>query len=311
VNIEFFDLLLKHPSEYEVKKFAIDGVKLGFFNQYRKFVHLGDEFTITSSNFIETIKPFLSFYLRLNDYTKHTRKLDHESTLKFREVLAKAKDPEKAFFEDLPEALGFDKAKLKQEVFVNEYGNIIQQAIRELRICYTQLIDRLEQYLVDELALSSYEYSEYIIEIRNRLANVKTHLLTEKQREFYQHAVTEYDNRTQWYQSICYTILEHRLDAIRDEQEEKLAEDLVHLFRECEKYADISRMIDKEGPGKAYSFDLVTNKGTNVRTSTYLLPEKDRKQASKIQEDIETRLTGNNNLDVCVLLELLNKKITT
>lgn len=311
VNIEFFDLLLKHPSEYEVKKFAIDGVKLGFFNQYRKFVHLGDEFTITSSNFIETIKPFLSFYLRLNDYTKHTRKLDHESTLKFREVLAKAKDPEKAFFEDLPEALGFDKAKLKQEVFVNEYGNIIQQAIRELRICYTQLIDRLEQYLVDELALSSYEYSEYIIEIRNRLANVKTHLLTEKQREFYQHAVTEYDNRTQWYQSICYTILEHRLDALRDEQEEKLAEDLVHLFRECEKYADISRMIDKEGPGKAYSFDLVTNKGTNVRTSTYLLPEKDRKQASKIQEDIETRLTGNNNLDVCVLLELLNKKITT
>ena len=310
VNMEFFDLLQKHPSEYEVKKFAVDGVKLGFFNQYRKFVNLGNEFTITSSSFIETIKPFLNFYLRLNDYTKHTRKLDHESTLKFRDVLAKAKDPEKAFFEDLPEALGFDKVKLKQEEFVNEYGNIIQQAIRELRNCYTQLIDRLEQQVVDGLGLQSYEYSEYIMEIRERLANIKTHLLTEKQREFYQHATTEYDNRVQWYQSICYTVLEHRLDTLRDEQEEKLAEDLVHLFRECEKYADISLMTGEDEKGDAYSFDLVTNKGTNVRTSTYLLPEKDKKKASKLQKDIEKLLTGDNNLDVCILLELLNKKMT-
>lgn len=309
VNMEFFDLLQKHPSEYEVKKFAVDGVRLGFFNQYRRFVNLGDEFNITSSSFIETIKPFLSFYMRLNDYAKHTRKFDHESTLKFRDVLAKAKDPEKAFFEDLPEALGFDKAKLKQEEFVNEYGNIIQRAIRELRTCYTQLIDRLEQRIVEGLGLQSYEYDEYIEEIRGRLSNIKTHLLTEKQREFYQHATTKYDNRVQWYQSICYSVLEHRLDTLRDEQEEKLAEDLVHLFRECEKYADISRMTKDDETSDAYSFDLLTNKGTSVRTSTFVLPEKDKKRSSKLQRDIEKILTGDNNLDVCVLLELLNKKM--
>ena len=131
VNMEFFDLLQKHPGDFEVKKFAVDGVKLGFFNQYRRFINLGDEFSITNSSFIETIKPFLSFYVRLDDYTKHTRKFDHESTMKFRDVLAKAKDPEKAFFEDLPEALGFDQAKLKQDEFIQEYGNIIQRVIRE------------------------------------------------------------------------------------------------------------------------------------------------------------------------------------
>ena len=310
VNMEFFDLLQKHPSEYEVKKFAVDGVKIGFFNQYRKFVNLGDEFTITNSSFIETIKPFLNFYIRLNDYTKHTRKLDHESTLKFRDVLARAKDPEKAFFEDLPEALGFEKAKLKKEEFVKEYGNIIQRAIRELRNCYSQLIDRLEQRVVEGLGLQTYEYGEYILEIRERLANIKTHLLTEKQREFYQHATTAYDNRVQWYQSICYTVLEHRLDTLRDEQEEKLAEDLVHLFRECEKYADISRLTGKDEKGYAYSFDLVTNRGTNVQTSTYILPEMDKAKASKLQKNIENLLTGDNNLDVCILLELLNKRMT-
>ena len=309
VNMEFFDLLQKHPGDFEIKKFAVDGVKLGFFNQYRRFINLGEESAITNASFIETIKPFLSFYMRLNDYTKHTRKFDHASTMKFRDVLAKAKDPEKAFLEDMPEALGFDDEKLKQERFREEYGNTIQRAIKELRSCYNNLIDRLEARLVEGFGLESYEYSEYVAEIRRRLANVKAYLLTDKQREFYHHVMTEYDNRTQWYQSICYTILEQRLDALRDEQEDKLADDLVYLFRECEKYSDISQKIGDSEKNEAYSFDMVTNRGTSVRTQTYVLPEKDKLKADDLEKKISKLLSGDNNIDVCTLLSILNKKI--
>ena len=311
VNMEFFDLLQKHPQDFEVKKFAVDGVKLGFFNQYRRFINLGDEFNITKDSFIETIKPFLSFYARLDDYTKNTRKFDHASTMKFRDVLAKAKDPEKAFFEDLPEALGFNQEKLKQEEFIREYGIIIQRAIRELRSCYSRLIDRIEERLVDGFGLQSCDYNEYVVEVRERLAHVKTYLLTDKQREFYHHVMTEYDNRTQWYQSICYTILEQRLDSLRDEQEDKLADDLVYLFRECEKYSSISQRLTDSETSDAYSFDMVTNKGTNVRTQTYILPEKDKKRALELEEHINNILSGDNNVDVCTLLAILNKKLNT
>ena len=311
VNMEFFDLLQKHPQDFEVKKFAVDGVKLGFFNQYRRFINLGDEFNITKDSFIETIKPFLSFYARLDDYTKYTRKFDHASTMKFRDVLAKAKDPEKAFFEDLPEALGFNQEKLKQEEFIREYGIIIQRAIRELRSCYSRLIDRIEERLVDGFGLQSCDYNEYVFEVRERLAHVKTYLLTDKQREFYHHVMTEYDNRTQWYQSICYTILEQRLDSLRDEQEDKLADDLVYLFRECEKYSSISQRLTDSETSDAYSFDMVTNKGTNVRTQTYILPEKNKKRALELEEHINNILSGDNNVDVCTLLAILNKKLNT
>ncbi|MBQ6305730.1 MAG: hypothetical protein IJK78_04105 [Bacteroidales bacterium] len=309
VNMEFFDLLQKHPQDFEVKKFAVDGVKLGFFNQYRRFINLGDEFNITKDSFIETIKPFLSFYARLDDYTKYTRKFDHASTMKFRDVLAKAKDPEKAFFEDLPEALGFNQEKLKQEEFIREYGIIIQRAIRELRSCYSRLIDRIEERLVDGFGLQSCDYNEYVVEVRERLAHVKTYLLTDKQREFYHHVMTEYDNRTQWYQSICYTILEQRLDSLRDEQEDKLADDLVYLFRECEKYSSISQRLTDSETSDAYSFDMVTNKGTNVRTQTYILPEKDKKRALELEEHINNILSGDSNIDICTLLAILNKKL--
>lgn len=307
VDMLFFDLLQKHPADYAVKAFEVDGVKLDFFNQYRRFVNLGDEFNITTHSFIETIKPFLFFYKKLNDYTKHTRKFTHKSTMRFRDVLATAKDPEKAFFEDLPDALGFSK-KLKQNADIEEYGNVIQKAIRELRSCYTQLIDRLEIRLVDELELESTDYNEYVGEIRQRLANVKLHLLTDKQKEFYHHIMTEYDNRTEWYQSICYPILDHKLESLRDEEEDKLADDLVFLFRECEKYADISKKTLSDND-VAYSFDMVTNGGTSIRTQTYILPEKDKKRVSELEAKINAILSGNSNAEICALLEILNKKM--
>ena len=309
VNIEFFELLQKHPSDFEIKAFAVDGVKLSFFNQYRRFVNLGDEFNIKSDKFIETIKPFLFFYKQLNDYSKYTRKFAHQSTIRFRDILATAKDPEKAFFEDLPEALGYDSSSLKQKNFIEEYGNIIQKAIRELRSCYTQLLDRIEERLVDSLGLQSYEYNEYVSEIQKKLRGVKVYLLTEKQKEFYHHVMTEYENRTLWYQSICYTVLEHRLDSLRDEQEDKLVDDLIYLFRECEKYADISRKTDDINKDEAYSFDMVTNRGINLRTQTYILLEKDKLRAVKLEEKINQILSGDNNIDVCTLLAVLNKKI--
>ncbi|MGN0032596.1 MAG: YhcG family protein [Candidatus Limimorpha sp.] len=306
VDMLFFDLLQKHPADYAIKAFEVDGVRLDFFNQYRRFVNLDDEFNITTENFIETIKPFLFFYKRLNDYTKHTRKFTHKSTMRFRDVLATAKDPEKAFFEDLPEALGFTK-KLKENTDIEEYGNVIQKAIRELRSCYTQLIDRLEIRLIDGLGLESADYNEYVEEIRQRLANVKMHLLTTKQKEFYHHATTEYDNRTLWYQSICYPILDHKLESLRDDEEDKLADDLVYLFRECEKYADISKKTLSDSD-VAYSFDMVTNTGSNIRTQTYILSEKDKNKAIELEGKINDILLGDNNVDICTLLEILNKK---
>ena len=180
---------------------------------------------------------------------------------------------------------------------------------KELRSCYTQLIDRIEARLVEEFGLQSYDYSEYIIEVRERLAHVKAYLLTDKQREFYHHVMTEYDNRTLWFQSICYTILEKRLDSLRDEQEDKLVDDLVYLFRECEKYSDISQKVGDSGKNEAYSFDMVTNKGTNVRTQTYVLPEKDKQKADALKKRINEILSGDTNVDVCTLLAILNKKL--
>lgn len=285
INNEFFDLLKKHPGEFKVKAYSVDGVRLRFFNQYRKVIgQNADSTIIKGDSFVETIKPFFFFYSKqLNDYAKHTKKIDHRETLRFRDVLAKAKDPEKTFFEDLPEALGYDKEN--GEHFIDDYCYVIQRAIRELRKCYSQLIDRIEAHIVESLGLSSYEYPAYVQEMQTRLSKVKMHLLTSRQKEFYQHFMAQFDKREEWFQSTCYAILEHPLDKLRDEEEPKLLDDFVYLFRECELQAVASESLN------------------------YKIDDNEQERSKQLESKIDRILTGNTNLDVYTLMRLLQKRI--
>lgn len=308
INMEFFDLLQKRPSDYLVKAFDVSGVKMEFFNQYRKFVNLEAVGGINSKQLIDTIRPFFFFYnRRLNDYAKHTRKFDHEETRKFRDTLAKAKDPEKTFLEDLPTALGYDKGKRNDEAFAKQYGQIINRAVRELRSCYSKLIDRIEQRLVDQLGLSSYEYDTYVEEIRHRLTPVKTYLMPGRLQEFYNHAMAEFDNRTEWYQSISYIAIDQPLERLRDDQEDKLIDELVELFRECDKYAEASQSVVNHDD-QVFSFDMVTSKGDVIKPQTYRLSNKDKRTSDEMVEQIESLLKGKDSVAIVTLLRLLNKR---
>ncbi len=311
INMEFFELLQKRPGEYLVKAFDVTGVKVEIFNQYRKFLNVEAMGSIKSDDFIETIKPFFFFYnKRLNDYAKHTRKFNHEQTVRFRDTLARAKDPEKTFFEDLPQALGYDKEALQNPKKVQEFCYVINRAVKELRSCYSDLMDRIEARLLETLGIEEYDYSEYIGIIKSRLAHVKEYLLTDRLKEFYHHVMAEFDNRTEWYQSICYTALEQPLERLRDDQEERLVDSLITLFQECEKYSDISKVAESD-TDEIYSLDLVSTKGKNVHSQTFRLPESEKEKAQALERDIDKLLegVGNDNVSVCTLLKILNKKL--
>jgi hypothetical protein len=260
--------------------------------------------------FRDARKFFFFYNKRLNDYAKHTRKFNHEQTVRFRDTLARAKDPEKTFFEDLPEALGYDKEALQNPDKVQEFCYVINRAVKELRSCYSDMIDRVEGCLLETLGIESYDYSEYVVEIRKRLAHVKEYLLTDRLKEFYQHVMAEFDNRNEWYQSICYTALEQPLERLRDEQEEKLIDSLLMLFHECEKYSDISKVAEDESD-EIYSLDLVSTKGSNIHSQTFRLPESEMQNAEELEKSIDKLLDGfgNDNVSICTLLKILNKKL--
>jgi len=308
INREFLEILQKNPSEFSVKKFSVDGIKLDFFNQYRKFINLQDEEFITTEPFIETIKPFFAFYKRLNDYAKQTRKFDSPKTAKFRDVLANAKDPEKTFFEDLPQILGFKELDGKNKEFLLQYQDLISNAVKDLRLCYDNLIGRIEKKIVSDLGLNSKDFQAYVTEIQSRYQHIKQHLLTQKQQTFLNRILSPADNKKNWYQSICFVVLDKPLDNLRDDEEEFLIENLIFLFREIEKYTEISKIVDKNSDDEVFKFEMVSTKGT-ISPQAYRLSDKQKEKSENIENKINKILSGDTNLDICTLLKILNDKL--
>lgn len=308
INREVLDLLQRSPNDFAVKAFSVDGVKIDLFNKYRQAINLNDEDFISTDKFIETIKPFLTFYRKLNQYAKATKKFDHPTTLKFRNVLATAKDPEKTFFEDLPKALGYkDKELADNEEFLKKYVDTIQSAIRDLRTCYDALLDRIENVIIDRLRLKSNNFEEYKIELEIRYKNVKTHLLTTKQKNFLNRVLSPLKDRQSWIQSISYIVFDKQLETIHDDEEEALIDNLIFLFNELSKYVEISKVIKTE-QDKFYRLELISASG-ELKPQVFRVPESKESDVENLESKISELLTGNNEVDICSLLSVLNKKL--
>ena len=97
--------------------------------------------------------------------------------------------------------------------------------------------------------------------------------------------MAQFDKRVEWYQSVCYSVLGSPLDRLRDEQEPKLLDDLIYLFRECEKQA-------------------VLSEGLN-----YKIDEKEEIKSAEMEKRIESILSGDENLDIYTMMRILQKRI--
>lgn len=283
-NEEVCDLMKKHPGEFSVKALNTSESHVNVLNEYRRFLQSHATDGVESASLIDVVGPFFHFYNRLNSYAKTTRRLDNIETLKFRDVLSKAKDPEKAFFEDIPEALGYDVSALDGGG-VGGYCESVRKAVDDLRNCYVRLVDRIEAALIDGLGLKSHVFSEYAEEIRSRISGIRETELSDKQRAFMRHASIQTTNRIQWYESVCYGVLSQPLERLRDEQEANLIDGLVFKFKELEQQATLSRAM------------------------TYALPDQMKEKAAALENKIDALLTGDQSVDIHTLMTILKKKL--
>ena len=307
INREVIDLLWKHPGDFTIKAFSVSGVKLEFFRKYRQFLKKDDEIALSKDSFANTFKPFLFFFKNLNEYAKNTYKFSNPNVAKFRDVLANAVDPEKVFFEQLPESLGYRGDTLDDD-FIQDYLEKIRGAVRELNACYPELIKRIEDHLVERLGLPA-NYEAYKATLASRYAHVKKHLLTQKARSFLERVLAPAETNKEFIERISSVVLDKQLYKLKDKEEEALLDNIIFLFYELDRYIGMSEVVENDTEDTLYSFGLLNTNGVNEQQKTYRLPKPQQSLVHKKKQELERMLSGDTNIDVCILLELLADKI--
>jgi hypothetical protein len=306
ITKEVFELIQKRLSDFTIRAFKVSGVKLEFFRKYRQFLNKSDVHSVTSSSFLETVKPFFQFYRTLNKYAQQTTKFDNPTTAKFRDVLAKAKDPSTTFFEDLPAALGY--SDLNSDEFVNQYIALIRTAVRDLNSCYDLFIDRIERKLVEHFGLPS-TFEAYKATIEKRYSSIDAGILTPKNKAFLERLLSPAATRREFFEKLAIVITDKRLDETRDSEEPMLINNMIHMFSALERYSAIAECSDTEEDDEAFNIELASSKGTFAKSQTFRLPRNKTNQAQQLKEQISRLLSDDAELDICVLLKLLNERI--
>ena len=305
---EVIELIIKKPEKFQIKTFDVTGVKLDLFNKYRDFLNKEAEPNISNQTFVETIKPFLSFYQNLPEYAKKTKRLS-KTALAIRAAIADATDPEKTFFEDFPKALGCSHLDLiNDKTVLQDYVCQLQDAIRELRTCYDNLVDRLEAHFLQELGYDGLTFGDYKAQIQERYRALKQHLLLPYQKSFYLRLQSQLNDRKAWINSLVHALLGKTLDALRDDEEELLFDKFSQIFLELDSLSDLSRVEFNARNEDVLKLEMTSSWDGHTQ---YLvrIPKSKQARAREIEQKVLAQLSTDKKTNIAVLSKLLKQVI--
>ncbi len=308
VNTDTLDLIIKSPQKFQVKSFALQGVKLDLFNKYRSFLNQSLDKNPTTLSFIETIKPFLSFYRGLPEYAKKTKRLSH-SVLNLRDAIVSSTDPEKTFFEDFPNALGYTQLNLYESPgALADYILQLQNSIRELRTCFDALLNRFENHLLNATGYEGFAFGEYQAAIHQRYETLKLPLLLPHQKVFYRQLMSQLDERTPWLRAVIQSLLGKPVEKMRDEEEELIIEKMSITIRELDNLCDIAKMEIDEAKEEIVKVEL-TMPQIGSKFQLVRIARHQEADIQKLKHRIQKQLGNNKNINIAVLLKLLQEAL--
>ena len=103
-------------------------------------------------------------------------------------------------------------------------------------------------------------------------------------------------------------VFDRRIENIKDSEEALFINNLLHLFSELEHYTELSD-VALSSNDEAYNIDFVSTSGASVSKKTFRLPQSKKSNAEAMAQKVADLLSGDDEMDVCVLLKLLNDRI--
>jgi hypothetical protein len=303
------DVALKQPQKYYIKSFYLDEDRLKIFNNYRFILDQIEVDKASTNSFIETIKPFLTFYRGLVPFSKQTKAISKEA-INLRNSIKEAIDPEKSFFEDYPRAMGYALSDFfKSDDKLESFAIKLRGCIQELSSAYENLINRFEEFLNRDILGQELSFPDNKELLKKRYKKLKLESLKPNQKVFYQRINTALDDRKSWLNSVAMAIIGKSLDNFTDNDEALLKTKLKKLIGELDNLTDLSKKdIDTERE-EVLKLEI-TSFVKGVQKNLIRIPKSKNTEIAKLEKEVKAKLSaGDKQLNIALLVKLLQEQI--
>ena len=196
ISDDILDLIHKSPRNYSIKSFNDKDINISLIEKYKKITNL--ELEGKNSLLLAIFGNYLKFYRTLNAYAVKTNNLSSK-TLKLRDAIKDAKDPEDALLVQFPNALGFHMLTFNDDSnIVDDFFIEIDKSIDELKGCFNELICRIEKTILESFDCEENEFIRYKKEIVESLKNVKPEFLSSEQNVFFRRITSLLEDKNSW-----------------------------------------------------------------------------------------------------------------
>ncbi|SFQ52564.1 hypothetical protein [Hymenobacter arizonensis] len=308
LNADVVDLFSKSPGLYAVKAFELLPEKLALFNEYRELLQLEPAEQLSNKTFIESIKPFLTFYKQLPPYAQRTRNLP-AIAVRLRESIVTAKDPEAAFFETFPRALGFTLAALQHDTATREkYVLTLQHHIGLIRQAYSALLLRLEQAISSHIMGKTADFEQYQQALQERFRSLEPHQLPKELLIFRERLMSKLDDREAWLNSMANALLSKSLKDFDDTDERIFQDRFQQRIHELDNMCELAKtVIDPEAE------DIlrvgISTFGNKERARVIRRPKQTSPEEKELESKIRGLLEGDKPRSLAILARLLQEHL--
>ena len=171
-SMPVFERLLKAPQQFELKRFRMEGIRADVFAQFLKVLNQSEE--VETPDLLTVVTPLILQVAQLPKYTLKTQTLS-EKAKNLRKIILDAREPDTLIFEQLPKVIGFPIFSPETESnskIVDEFFTTLQEALRELKQAYPNLLKSVKRLLASHFSLESKG-----AELRSGLINIAEPLL--------------------------------------------------------------------------------------------------------------------------------------
>jgi len=300
-------MMTRNPKEFSIKSFELNDLRLNLFNKYRDFLKQDNRVKLDTESFIESIRPILVFYRDLTEYGKKTKTISPEA-IKLREAISTALDPEKTFFEDFPEALGYTLKELTTDnKLFEDYIIDFQNKIQEIKNSFEDLLNRFELFICNEIIGEKANFKTYKAILQKRFESIKEHDTLTKHKIFLLRVQSRLDDRDSYLMSISQALIGKPLNQIKDSDEKQLKSKMIAIVKELDNLVDLNKVKVEEGE-LLMKFELTT-KVKGGREQIIRIPKNKREELELKMKGISLELSKYESLKLPILVALLQEEL--
>lgn len=258
---ETLDLFNRKPEKFFVKAYNVKGLNINLLESYKELVGISGD-RPTKSTFLSIYSNFLRFIRGLDKYTLKTNKISPAAN-ELRNAIINTTDPETALFSSIPVALGYGNIlNEKNEEKLKSFTIDIQNAIKELRTAYSELLNRIESYLSKAFDLKSDQFIEYKQELIIKLGSIDDDELIPVQKVLFKRITSALDDRDSYLKSIADAVIGYPVEELKDHDETILKDRLLEYAKALIIASD-AQSFNKNNPGsKLLQFKFYNTDGS-------------------------------------------------